>query len=365
MDVFGGNSPFSFARLSLKGVRSTAARRYGIPSVVVVGETLKDFCLYYGLSRLHGRALWLPDWFMPPADSFPSRMVTAIRKIDDMGRREHSQVLAVMSTSMDSSQLNELAGTMKKHVSLATLSTEDAADSDYIRTLVEHPLLWYVTKNAERITTHLLINNELPGTFESPVPSAFRHVDPQNHHWLVELTFADHLTPRHPALGPHLAHGPNLAEVRTATNGVTYCCPGTAVMSPDIELQMLRASITVPNAENIFRVAFDNCGYECKISDKGAYAQASIDKFGSLGKIGQALRHDGDVTILALDAMSAKSKGSFQFAPELEIRSKGSSKWEMEIDICCIASWRNRSDLSVRRRQRGTLRVQTPSKTPF
>jgi hypothetical protein len=50
------------------------------------------------------------------------------------------------------------------------------------------------------------------------------------------------------------------------------------------------------------------------------------------------LNHDGDVPIMALDAMRSKSKDSFIYSPELGIRTKGSDKWEMEIDICCIAS---------------------------
>jgi hypothetical protein len=79
--------------------------------------------------------------------------------------------------------------------------------------------------------------------------------------------------------------------VRAATNGATYTCPGAAVFSPDIEFQILRPSITVPGAERVFRIAFDNCGYECKVSDKGAYAPSSIDKFGGLEIIAQALRH--------------------------------------------------------------------------
>jgi hypothetical protein len=50
------------------------------------------------------------------------------------------------------------------------------------------------------------------------------------------------------------------------------------------------------------------------------------------------LQHDGHVSILALDKMRWQSVRDFQFAPELQIRPKGSDVWDMEIDICCIAS---------------------------
>jgi hypothetical protein len=232
----------------------------------------------------------------------------------------------------------------------------------------------------------------------------------------------------------------------------------------DPQGQVLRPSVAFPDAEAIFRAALDFAGPECKVSDKGAYAQASIDKFGGLEQIGMALRlatvsallqkfrdktppgdgvfdegvflrdkrrylnfaciqkilgnfdfarstideyigkgilyrgfifkccrcadvswfsieevshtftcrrcgtqqqyvhsswnypdepswfykldeivyhmlqHDGHVSILALDKMRRQSVRDFQFAPELQIRPKGSDVWDMEIDICCIAS---------------------------
>jgi len=54
----------------------------------------------------------------------------------------------------------------------------------------------------------------------------------------------------------------------------------------------------------------------------------------------QMLNQDGDIPILALDVMRAQSKDSFLYSPELAIRKKDTKKWEMEIDICCIANGR-------------------------
>lgn len=459
---FGSNSPFAISTLALKGVRATASRRYAVPSILVFGDTIEDFCLSSALSRLHGRAVWLPSWFIPSGGEYPARLISAVGKMEDRGRREHSQEFALMSKSRDLSNLRELATVLSEHITTASFSALDA-DAGRIRPLVEHPAVWYITKNTERITTHQVVDEKLPGTFESPVPAIFTEVNPYNHRWLVELTFEGHRTPRHPALGSHLASSPNLGEVRAAMNGVTYTCPGVAVISQDIELQLLRPSICVPSAERIFQIGFDYFGYECKISDKGSYAQGSIAKFGGLSEIAMALRHpglfallqrfrdvsrpkdgtcdkgvylrdkrryldfncirtildntasakdtiddyiakgvlyrglvlhckrcadlswfsvdeitqrftcrrcgtnqqyvqsswrhpdepawfykldeivfqmlnhEGHVTILALDRMRRESPLDFQFAPELEVRTSGAQKWQMEIDICCIS----------------------------
>jgi hypothetical protein len=48
----------------------------------------------------------------------------------------------------------------------------------------------------------------------------------------------------------------------------------------------------VPDAESIFRIALDDCGYVCEISDKGRYEAESVRKFGGLDEIAYALRVD-------------------------------------------------------------------------
>ncbi|WP_263378456.1 hypothetical protein [Granulicella paludicola] len=289
--AFGRNSPFALSLLGLRSVRATRSMRHEVPSILIVGETLADFCLYYGLSRLHGRAVWAPDWFMPSPTAYPQRLLSVARKLSDMGRHEHSKGIAIMSASLPRADLEALVQTLTQPVQLSQFSVSDALDPVTVRALVEHPTLWYIAKNTERMTTHMLLNDQLPGTFESPVPSILNEIDSHNHRWLVELMFDGHLTPRHPALGGSLVTGPNVGEVRAATNGATYMCPGAFVMGSDIELQILRPTIAVPDAERIFRIALASCGYECKVSDKGAYAQATVEKFGGLRELAQAFRH--------------------------------------------------------------------------
>jgi hypothetical protein len=458
----GVNSPFSFTRLAIATVRSVSARPYAIPSIIVKGDTIRDFCLYYGLSRLHGRAIWLPSWFDPPPDSYPDRLTTAVRNLDDMGRLEHCRHMCVVSASIPTTDLHETVATLRNHLTMSSFAVEDGNSGSFVRKLVEYPSKVYVKKNIDQITTHQIVEDRMPGFFESPVPLAFTHVNPQIHRWLVEISFMNRETPRHPALGWYLASGPNLSAVRAGTDGVVFQCPGTFVRGDDIELQMLRLSVSLPGPEKIFRIALANGEYECEVSDKGRYESETIRKFGSLedaayavrhsqtstllreflskngptdgvydegvylndkrrylnfacilkflrdeafarkivddyiakgvfyrglvlkcnrcsdlawfsvGEITQnftcrrcgtnqqytylswgypnepswfykldemvyqMLHHNGDVTLLTLDALRRESKDSFQFAPELMIKPKDANKWTMEIDIPCI-----------------------------
>lgn len=461
--TLGSNTPFSFTRLALASVRATTARRYAIPSLIIRGDTVSDFCLYYGLSRLHGRAIWLPSWFDPTSDSsYPERMMVAARNLDDMGLHEHCQQISVISTSIATTTLQEMVARLSQHTWMSSFAVEDGNSGTFIRKIVEYPSKVYVKRNIDRITTHQIVDDSLPGFFESPVPSVLTHVNPQIHRWLAEIAFMNNETPRHPSLGGYLVTGPNLMDVRAGLDGVAFQCPGALVRGDDIELQMLRVSVSLPGPEKIFRIALANCGYDCEVSDKGRYESETIRKFGGLGQaayalrnshtsrllkeflntkgptdgvydegvflgdkrrylnfdcilkfqpnvafarmlidryismgvfyrglvlkchrcsdlgwfsiaeitqnftcrrcstnqqytypswhypnepswfykldemVYQMLRHNGDVTLLTLDALARESKGSFQFAPELNIKPQSAAKWTLEIDTACI-----------------------------
>ena len=64
---------FDISQLGLSSVRSTRSHTFELPTVLVLGDSIEDFCLYYCLLRLHGRALWIPSWFLENKDGFHQR----------------------------------------------------------------------------------------------------------------------------------------------------------------------------------------------------------------------------------------------------------------------------------------------------
>ncbi len=54
--------PLGMTTSALTPVRTGFTWRFELPTIVVVGESLKDFCLYHALYWQQGRALWLPSW---------------------------------------------------------------------------------------------------------------------------------------------------------------------------------------------------------------------------------------------------------------------------------------------------------------
>lgn len=281
--------PFGLTNSILTPVMATKARRFELPTVIIAGDTLQDFCLYHALYWMHGRALWLPAWFMPQDDDhYPERLMTAIREAEANGRIEHNERLSFVSYSVDKIVLEELKQKIVKHM-YRTMITIDDITSDMLTRLLECPSRVYAEGNLGDVTTHLLLNNNLPGAFDSPLPRTLSPINPSVHRWLVDITFMQHLLPRHPAMGQVVVTGPNVADVRTSSEAVTYMCPGGFVMGNHMETNMLRPSIHVPDAGEIFRIVLDDCDYKSKTSDKGRYEDTTVRKFGGLDKAGYAL----------------------------------------------------------------------------
>jgi hypothetical protein len=294
----GDRTPFGLTRLGLNVVKSTQARPYSIPNVIVRGDALKDFCLYYDISRNNGRAIWLPQWFIPANTEYPDTLIAAIRKIERIGRDLHCSYFSLISLSVPVPELKQLNALVHQHMPSVNASVDDGNNPGYLDQMLRHPGKVYLKKNTDRITTHQFVGDKLPGYYESPVPLLFSDIKATQHRWIVEIQFLGHPVPRHPDLGRTMATGPNVYDARTSIDGLAYQCPGALVMGDDMELQMLRVEITLPSSDEIFRIALKRGGYECSVSDKGAYALETTRRFGGLERLASLLRYQKTKSLL-------------------------------------------------------------------
>jgi hypothetical protein len=117
-----------------------------------------------------------------------------------------------------------------------------------------------------------------------------------------------HLIPRHPTLGTIAITGPNVSDARAGSGCVSYMCPGHFVRGDHMETNMLRPSIHVPDAEEIFRIVLEDCGYESTTSDKGRYEAETVRRFGGLENAGYALWSQKHRALLMKFRDTSKSK---------------------------------------------------------
>src|SRR5262249_705380 len=62
-------TPYDLTRLKLGQYLPTRASEFSKHVIVIVGETISDFCLYYSISRLRPQVAWLPiEWLKSQAN---------------------------------------------------------------------------------------------------------------------------------------------------------------------------------------------------------------------------------------------------------------------------------------------------------
>ena len=153
--------------------------------------------------------------------------MSAIREAEESGQAEHNESLLLVSYSVSKAELQELKKTVNAHLFRTTVSVDDIT-SAMVKQQLEYPSRVFADGNIGDVTTHLLLNDNLPGWFESPLPRRLHPVSPLSHRWLVDITFLQHLIPRHPTLGRIAISGPNVSDARTGSECVLLYVPWNA-----------------------------------------------------------------------------------------------------------------------------------------
>ncbi len=137
--------PMGLTRTALVPVMSVRSRRYELPTVAVVGESVKDFCLYHALYWQQGRALWLPLWFTQVAGKGPGRLMSAVLEAEESGRYEHNESLSLVSNSIPKTELEKLKKTIESRSHGITVSVDEITAA-MVKGQLEYPSRIYRLK---------------------------------------------------------------------------------------------------------------------------------------------------------------------------------------------------------------------------
>ena len=302
-------TPFQASMLQLSEYVPLYYGRPAEPVVVVVGDTLEDFCLFQCLSRLRYGVSWLlPSWL----DSFRSGSARAREGGAPMTAPEFyafhyghtvlnstrpnapQRKIVFVSASMALSQVEA----HRTGLNEATILSQDPIEriseaSESILELINKPIRVFESNNVAVPRSQLFVNQETPGFFETPKPERFKVVDPHEHRWMVELAVKGHALPRHPELGTFVIRSGAMStlETRVGTNGPVYFCPNALIISGvDIDQVLVKPTVFLPGALDIVQHVARVAGLSCKISDKGYFLAETIRKFGGIEKLGVYLQ---------------------------------------------------------------------------
>ncbi len=119
---FSGKTPFDISLLGLDTVWSKRSRRFELPTVLVLGDSIQDFCLYYSLRRLHGRAIWISGWFLENQNEVGNRLRSALSNALTLGRLDNAKSFTVTSASLPLPEIEKVRLSLApiySHISLS------------------------------------------------------------------------------------------------------------------------------------------------------------------------------------------------------------------------------------------------------
>ena len=295
--------PMSLSLAELGLYTSLEFSHWNESTLIVLGNRIEDFCLYVSLSRMRRKVVWLLSKWLPedlsgeiPGHRYdPSSLARFSRNVYDLAHANQSQGLcSLLSHSLPPSDLELRRGQIQSWASLeirADLPGIEAGDSDNysladsVRYLLRYPSRLFESGNAERISSKHFLGNRMAGLFDVPRPKNFDRVDPSHHHWITDFSIAKRHFPRRPTLGKEILREPLFfsTHARVGRETIAFVDPRSGLINDDFDSWIRRPEVILPDAFEIFRLLLAPHGFKIQKSDKGRFANRTIEKFGSLG----------------------------------------------------------------------------------
>lgn len=289
-------TPFRLSMLQLGLYRSLRYRHWQEPAIIVAGNTLDDFCLYYCLSRLRDRVTWmLPSVTEKALGNDPTHALSQtetsflfkLRLLSMPSQQEDG--LAVISYSLDPAQLDPVINQLE---SIGIPQQFQVTKPTDVRPLVTFPLFAVERDNFQRDISLQFSDDTSVSTLATPKPKHFHPIHPYEHRYITQLSIAGNAPPKHPELGAQTLRDTNLTtgELRVGNEGPAYFCPNIAYFGGDIDTVLVRPRLYLPPLQKVLEQLAATQGYDARPSDKGIYAEDTISKWGGLEEIGKFLR---------------------------------------------------------------------------
>ncbi|SRR6266481_204546 len=292
-----GTIPFKMSMLRLGLQRSTRYRYWQEPLVIVAGNKIEDFCLYYCLSKLRDRVVWVLPSITEKAlgqhvDATSRAEMKFIFQISAAERsHKHAGGTSCISYSLNSEQVDGIIQQLTKPG--ARQYNKQIQKNGDVKSLIEFPVSVTERDNFQRDIPIQLSNDRSISPFSTPKPKHFNPIHPHEHRWITQLSIVSEAPPRHYQLGELVISDSRLTtfEMRVGKEGPAYFCPNVGYFGGDIDTVLIKPNLRLPPLDKlVIELAMKN-GYECRPSDKGIYAGASISKWGSIEQMGNFLRN--------------------------------------------------------------------------
>lgn len=297
-------SSLSLINTSWTYQKQNVDRRAQQPVVLVVGDSVHDFCLYYDLSRMRDDTFWISERTIRKAGSgsdghrVSGRLCrNYIRYLKDevsdrlARRRSADQQVLVTSLSKSGQSLSKIVELFGEFTGVVTEEAQGSVVriSLDVRQMLASVDRLYEKGNYENSYLHEFKEGKDTELLMTPIPKSFRPIH-RDHHWITEVEIEGYQLPAKRALTRRVFDyerlpSPFNQQVRISNDGICYWCPKMGLIEPPFEIspmRVLRPRLIIPSAFDVMQEIFGEAGYHLRYSSWGDYVRESIARFGSL-----------------------------------------------------------------------------------
>lgn len=319
-------SPFRFTMTGLGKYQSLLERHWTLPVFVVVGTTLKDFALYFNLSRMRPGVCWLlPEWVeayktarsrelgggpgFERWEQYAADLALALKSNVSTRRNRNVEFL---SCSLSQPQVQEIRDDLAEIAHSGQIGAARIVQG--IGDALAHPRVVFNKDNFSVPTTQHVVEGKAVGFFPTPKPKGFTKIIPYEFRWITELRVDGLAYPRHPALGEWLiGHSAGSQGARSGRQGLCYFCPNIAYFGGDVDTILVRPSLNVPSAERVFQRLANAAELTTRLSDKGFFTRDLVLKMGGLEHAAALFREPRSFAVLCEYQKGKNIKGAGKY----------------------------------------------------
>jgi hypothetical protein len=282
--------PFPCTKLACEWRTTSLTYQFKQPLIVVVGNSLADYCYGASLHRLTGRAIWVADLLEQNDDQLLRSIRERVwRNIKDRMRAIQGEELLVTSLTKSNSELDDLVTSWNEE-QMVSLYQIQCRIVEYTHVPIEGVICLLHNRLNNIIRYEPFVNGELQTRIETPIPLDMAEHDPQHVTWFVDASIEGQQLPARSCLNGEITKG-SVQELRCSTRGMTYNSHGILTWGGErVENLVQRPKLRYLDALEAFRVLLGRDGLTIRVSEKGQYGQAFLNRFGGLDEAVEVLK---------------------------------------------------------------------------
>ena len=287
------------------------------PVTIIIGDSIKDFCLYYNLSKLMDGVYWIsPAVTNKEQEEDVNLYLTYL--LDEIERQIYGsgyiKEIKIILTSL--SLKKEELKTFEKKLNDIKKTAKPQEDFNLtiqipykIKENVKNPCFILENENYNNSYLEQFLDNISLNELKTPKPKGFKKLDVFKHKWITDVDISKdvresdkrngYLLPSKPYFSKDIFLSRRVnyfdaSNVRFTREKISFYCPtqGLIRSSDNMDNIITKPQLKLLTNFEIFERIFNEAGYYIKLSDKGEYAKNSINIFGSLQNIASELRDD-------------------------------------------------------------------------